>query len=155
LDFLVRRLETDGQFRLYVLDVTKDELAADLGAADSLEAAAIYRLLVEPSVGTAGGQPWAVLVGHYTFGPARDDVELLGWLGQLARRAGAPFLAAASSRVLSCASLARTPDPDDWQAPADAETWEALRGAPEARYLGLALPRFLLRLPYGKQTRPA
>ncbi len=71
--------------------------------------------------------------------------------------AGAPFIAAASDRLLGCESLAQTPDPREWRRPADAEgsrVWEALRKLPEASYLGLALPRFLLRLPYGADTVP-
>jgi type VI secretion system protein ImpC len=154
-DLLVRRLETGPQLELYLLDVPREELAADLAGADDVRATATYRRLAEPSGARPGGPPWAVLVGNYAFGPARQDVELLGRLGQLARQAGAPFLAAASSRVLGCASLGGAPEPDDWQAAADAGPWEALRASPEARYLGLALPRFLLRLPYGQRTRPA
>lgn len=157
LDFLVRRLDTDEGLRLFLLDVTRDELAADLMSADDLTKTATYRLLVERSTGTAGGQPWAVLLGHYTFGPARQDAELLGRLALVAGRAGAPLLAAASPALLGCRSLAAMPDPDDWNQPVaaeDDETWAVLRQLPEAAYLGLALPRFLLRLPYGKDTSP-
>jgi type VI secretion system protein ImpC len=82
-------------------------------------------------------------------------VALLGRLGQLARRLGAPFLAAASSRVLGCPSLTEAPEPATWQAVPEAGTWDALRATPEAGSLGLALPRFLLRLPYGSRSRPA
>lgn len=158
LAFLVRRLETDGQLKLYLLDISRAELATDLAAADDLGATGIYRLLVEQTVGTPGAQPWALVVGNYTFGPARADAELLGRLAKIAHGAGAPFLAAASPRLLGCASLADTPDPDDWKLPLDPQgqaAWAALRGLPEASYLGLVLPRFLLRLPYGKDTDPA
>ena len=57
--------------------------------------------------------------------------------------------------MLGCESLAATPDPDDWRLaldPNDRQAWEALRKLPESSYLGLALPRFLLRLPYGPGT---
>src|SRR5262249_1900893 len=115
-----------------------------------------YRLLVEQTVGTPGAQPWSVLAGHYTFGATLADVELLGRIALIARRAGAPFIAAASPAAVGCASFGKTPDPADWK-DMDSDTleiWEALRGLADARYLGLALPRFLLRLPYGKDTDP-
>jgi type VI secretion system protein ImpC len=66
-------------------------------------------------------------------------------------------LAAANPHLLGCESLAETPDPDDWRFEEDAgvrEAWHSLRALPEAAYVGLALPRFLLRLPYGPDTEP-
>src|SRR5207244_7572537 len=67
LFFLVRRLPTDAKLKLYLLDVSKAELAADLGAADDLSASGVYKLLVEQTVKTPGAPPWALVVGHYTF----------------------------------------------------------------------------------------
>ncbi len=153
--FLVRRVETGAQLKLYLLDVSKTELAADLASADDLSQTGIYKLLVEKTVGTPGAEPWAVLVGSYTWVPARNDAELLGRLARIASAAGAPFLSAASSRLLGCASFAETPNPRDWSGRTDAEgakSWELLRKLPEASYVGLVLPRFLLRLPYGEKT---
>ena len=154
---LIRRLETDTKLRLFLVDISKDELIADFNAAEDLTATALYRLLVEQSIGTPGGQPWAVLAGAYTFGQGREDVELLADIGAIARQAGAPFLAAADPRILGCASLAATPDPRHWKPDADAEgneRWQALRSLPQAASLGLALPRFLARQPYGNDTEP-
>jgi type VI secretion system protein ImpC len=152
LYFLVRRLDTDAQLKLFLLDVSRAELAADLSAGEDLAATGLYRLLVEQTVGTPGAPPWSVLVGHYSFGPG--DAGLLGRLAKIAAQAGAPLVAAAHPSLLGCASLAQTPDPAQWQPldEANEALWAALRGLPEARYLGLALPRFLLRLPYGKET---
>ena len=157
LYFLVSRLETDTKLKLYILDVSKAELAADLHSSNDLQATGIYRLLVERTVGTPGAEPWAVLAGNYTFDQTPADVELLSRMARIAQRAGSPFIAAASPHVLGCESLAEQPDPDDWQVTAareDSQAWESLRQRPEASYLGLALPRFLLRLPYGKETEP-
>ena len=153
--FLVRRMETGTQLKLYLIDITKEELAADLMSAADLRASGTYRLLVEKSVGTPGAEPWALLIGNYSFAAGREDAELLGRLGKIAKAAGAPFVAAASPRLLGCRSLAETPHPREWKLAPDAEgaaAWSALRAIPEARWVGLALPRFLLRLPYGKQT---
>jgi type VI secretion system protein ImpC len=154
LFFLVRRLETDVTLKLYLLDVSKAELAAGLRDAADLRASAMYRLLVEQTVETPGAEPWAVVAGNYAFDDCVEDIVLLGYLGGIARAAGAPFLAAASPRVLGAESLGDTPAPENWK-PVSAErlqAWGILRNFPEARHLGLAMPRFLLRLPYGKET---
>jgi type VI secretion system protein ImpC len=157
LRFLVRRLDPDATLQLHALDVSKADLVHDLSATEDLRATGTYRLLVERTVGTRGGQPWGVLLGHYTFGPTREDVEVLGRLAKLAGQAGAPVLAGASPHFLGVESLADRPDPDDWQPLADAdsrEAWSALRHLPEAAGLGLALPRLLLRMPYGRESDP-
>ena len=155
--FLVRRIETGPQLKLYLIDISKAELAADLSSSQDFRASETYRLLVEKTVETPGAEPWAMIVGNYTFGPEHEDADLLGKFARIATAAGAPFIAAASSRLLGCASLSDTPHPRDWHLPPDtdgATAWSALRGLPEASAIGLALPRFLLRLPYGKKTDP-
>jgi type VI secretion system protein ImpC len=155
--FLVRHLDTGANLRLYLIDVSRAELAADLLATEDLHLTGIYRLLVEQTVGTPGAPPWAIVAGAYTFDQTEEDVQILGRMARIAGQAGAPFLAAAHERILGCAILAATPDPADWHPEADAagnERWQGLRRLPEAAYLGLALPRFLLRLPYGPDTSP-
>ncbi len=154
--FLLSRLKTDATLKVYLLDISRQELAADLMTGDDLQASALYRLLVEQSVQTFGGAPWSVLTGLYDFGATGDDVAILGRMANIARVANAPFVAAANDSLLGCRSLAVTPDPDDWQ-PLSGEVntaWAALRSLPAASSLGLGLPRFLLRLPYGEKTDP-
>jgi type VI secretion system protein ImpC len=152
LDFLVRGLETGPKLKVFILDMSNQEVAADLAAAGDLRQTALYKILVEQTVRTPGAHPWALVVGLFDFGPQIADVNLLGRFGLLASQAKAPFLAGGSTRLFGCKSLADTPYPEDWKSAEDLEGWDLIRGLPEARYLGLVLPRFLLRLPYGKET---
>jgi type VI secretion system protein ImpC len=154
VDFLLRRLDVDGPLTLHLLDASPEELREDLLAGDDLSKPGLHRLLVEKTVGTPGAHPWAAFVVLGSFGPSREDAEALGRLAKVASKAGTAVLAGAEPGLVGCASLAATPDPDDWSAPAGegAEAWAALRRLPEARFVGLALPRLLLRLPYGKET---
>jgi type VI secretion system protein ImpC len=157
LDFLVSGLETDARLKLYVLDMSKSELAGDLSGVNDLRTTGLYKLLVEQTVDTPGGEPWAAIAGNYTFERTREDAELLGRVAKIAGAAGAPFIAGAHANLLGCDSLACNPDPDDWQTTMDEggdPAWQSLHKLPEAAYLGLALPRFLLRLPYGAKTEP-
>jgi len=154
VDFLLRRLDVDGPLTLHLVDISSEELRTDLLAGDELSKTGLHRLLVEKTVGTPGAHPWAAFVLLGSFGPSPSDAEALGRLARIASKAGTAVLAWAEPGLLGCASLAVTPDPDDWTEPAGAgaEAWAALRRLPEARYVGLALPRLLLRLPYGKET---
>jgi type VI secretion system protein ImpC len=157
LPFLVSRLETDALLKLYVLDVSKSELSADLGRVENLRSTGFYRLLVEQTVETPGAEPWAVIIGTYYFEQCLDDIEFIGRIAKIAKASGAPFIAAASDKMVCHDPLAKTPDPDDWKLSVSleaAQAWQALRKIPEAAYIGLVLPRFLLRLPYSADTDP-
>lgn len=157
LSFLVSRLETDSRLQLYVLDVTQEELAADLFGSENLRRTALYKLLVEQAIETAGGQPWAVVAGKYTFEKTTEHISLLGRMAKVVGAAGISFIAGAGDRFLCARTLAETPDPDQWHPRKDQEAddnWQSLRQMAEAQNVGLCLPRFLLRLPYGKNTDP-
>ena len=153
--FMARNIETSDRLKLFLIDVSKEELARDLASSQDLSSTGIYRLLVEKTVGTPGAEPWAVLAGNFTFEPSQRDAVLLARMAKVAALAGAPFLGGASPHLLGCESVADLPDPRQWTkkpTPEAAAAWAALRGLSESRYVGLALPRFLLRLPYGKDT---
>ncbi len=155
--FLVRNLDAGPRLKLLLIDISKEELARDLASSPDITSTGTYQLLVDKSVGTPGAEPWAILLGNYLFDSSRENVELLGRMAKVAAAARAPFLSAASPDMLGCSSVADLPDVRKWTQPAAPEAaaaWNALRTIPEASYLGLALPRFLIRLPYGKATIP-
>ena len=129
VDLLVRRLQTNADLKVYLFDITKAELQDDLAAVDDPRSSGLFHLLAQ------GVDRWGVIVGNYVFQQSTPDAELLKRLSGLASAAGAPFLAESAP-----------PEPDP------PEDWSALRHSPDAQWVGLALPRFLLRLPYGPDT---
>ena len=149
---LVRTLDTDSQLRLYLIDISREELVSDLS--EDLRQSGLYRLFVEKGIQTPGANPWSLMLGNYRFGAGGQDLEDLSGLAAIARAAGAAFVAEAGSTLLGCKSLADTPHPRDWKSTAVSQSWAKLRSLPEAASLALALPRFLLRLPYGRKTSP-
>ena len=85
------------------------------------------------------------------------DAILLARLGALGQMLGAPVVAGADAGFVGCPSFFEFPDPSDWTTkinPADRRAWDVLRTLPEAAWIGLALPRFMIRLPYGENTDP-
>ncbi|MCP5119957.1 MAG: hypothetical protein GY953_54865 [bacterium] len=145
LYILVRRVETSVSLKLYLVDISKEELAADLGAAGDLRDAGVYRLLSESSAEA----PHSVLVGDYAFGADKQQLDLLARLGTVAGAIGAPLIAAAHPSLAGCRSFAE----DDWTLEPD-PAWQAFRRLKVASSIGLAAPRWLLRLPYGADTDP-
>jgi type VI secretion system protein ImpC len=150
----VTTVELGDEVELHLLDVSKSELQADLATSnDDPATSALCRRLAQSRV--AGiERPWSLLVGHYSFGANESDLGLLQHLGAIASHAGGPLLAAAEASLAGCDRLDEHTQPRDW-AFADAgieRGWRALRHSPTAAWIGLALPRILLRLPYGKKT---
>jgi type VI secretion system protein ImpC len=140
--WLTSSLELDEQLQLHLFDVTREELLADIvGAQGKLAQTGLYRALVARWRNVPGAEGWSCLVGLIDFGPSDADIGLLAALGLIASHAGAPFLAGADLALAG----------DDQRALAG---WNALRRSEAAPSLGLAAPRVLLRLPYGKDTDP-
>ena len=97
--------------------------------------------------------PWAAFVSLETFGKSVADLETLAAMTVLAASSRTPVLAAASPDLLGCKSLASDPDPRGWKPDGGlTAAWNMIRGLPAARTLGLVMPRFLLRLPYGQKA---
>jgi len=147
VELLVRKVDGGGNLQIVLFDVTAEEVAADLSQADSLNETGLYKLLVEQPALDAQQGAFAVIVGAYTFEQTPPHAELLGRMAKIATSARAPFLAAVSNDCI------KKLKPDEIH-PLIKESWAALRALPEANYLGLTAPRFMLRWPYGKKTEP-
>lgn len=155
--WLVENLDLDVSLRLSVLDLSKEELIADARLAnETIRDSALFGMLVERPGRPSDEPPWSVIVGNYSFGPGADELRALELMGSVGARLGATFLAAAAPALAGCDDLEASPDPRDWQAAAmpGAEQWNELRKSEAAAFIGLAMPRILMRLPYGEKTDP-
>ena len=142
MHWLISSLELDETLQLHLFDVGRDELLADVVAAQGqLAQTGLYAALADRWRNVPGGESWTLLAGLYRFGASDTDVGLLAALGLIASQAGGPFVAAGDPTLASA------------DAPALAG-WNALRASEAAPWLGLAAPRVLLRLPYGKGSDP-
>jgi predicted component of type VI protein secretion system len=146
VEFLVRRIETGARMEIVLYDVSAEELAADLAASEALETSGLYGLMVEQPAQDAHQGALSAVIGLYTFELTPPHAELLGRIAQIAAAARAPFIAGIGADAL------KTPLHE--QHPLIKDAFAALQALPEAAYLGLACPRFLLRMPYGKKSDP-
>ncbi len=159
LHYLVNNTETDAMLKIRVLNVSKKELGKTLrrfkGA--NWDQSPIFKKIYEEEYGQLGGEPYACLVGDYYFDQSPPDVELLGEMSKICAAAHAPFLAAASPSLFQMESWKELSNPRDltkiFSTPEYA-SWRSLRESDDARYLGLTLPRFLARQPYGAKSDP-
>jgi type VI secretion system protein ImpC len=155
----VTNSETDETLKIRVMNVSKQELGRTLkrykGAA--WDQSPVFKKVYEEEFGQLGGEPFGCLVGDYHFDQTPPDVELLGEMAKIASAAHAPFIAGASPTVMQMESWRELSNPRDltkiFSSPEYAG-WRSLRESEDARYLGLAMPRFLARTPYGAKTNP-
>jgi len=157
LYLLVRRAETSTELKIYIYDISHDELADDLKSVTDLSDSTLFRILVREAVDTPGAEPWAVVAGNYAFLPDKDDIAALMRVAKICAAADAPFISHMRPDVIGVPSLAEQPDVAKWDLSTDGNAgklWSVLRGMPEAAYLGMTMPRFLSRLPYGSETEP-
>ena len=159
LSFLVGGIENSFMHKIKVLDISKQELGRTLRKfrGTAWDQSPIFKKIYEEEYGQFGGEPFGVVIGDYAFDHSPQDVQLLGDMAQIAAAAHAPFIAAAAPSVMQMESWGELANPRDltriFQTPEYA-AWRSLRESEDARYLGLCMPRFLARLPYGAKTDP-
>ncbi len=157
LYFLVRRIETDSDLKVYLFDISKDEIAANLKSINNLHESVYYQWTAGEKLENSLGEPWAVVCGNYDFSPNVDDVAALIRIGQISANANTPFISHIRPDILGVASLSETPNSSNWRLSEEStenKLWTTLRDQKESEYLGMAMPRLLGRLPYGYTTDP-
>jgi type VI secretion system protein ImpC len=159
LHHLVNNTETDEMLKIRVMNVSKQELGKTLKRykGTAWDQSPIFKKVYEEEFGQFGGEPFGCLVGDYYFSQSPQDVELLGEMAKIAAAAHTPFIAAADPKLMGMGSWQELANPRDltkiFTTPEYA-SWRSLRDSDDARYIGLAMPRFLARTPYGAKTNP-
>ena len=113
---------------------------------------------MRPSTALTAATPTACSSGDYEFGRHPDDTELLNKISGVAAAAHAPFVSAAYAKLFDMEDffiLAKPRDLSKIFESTELIKWRSFRDSEDSRYVTLTLPRVLLRLPYGKNTKPA
>jgi type VI secretion system protein ImpC len=159
LHYLVNNSETDTMLKIRVLNVSKKDLAKTLkrfkGAA--WDQSPIFKKLYEQEYGQLGGEPYACVVSDYYFDHSPQDVETLGELAKIGAACHSPVLTAAAPSLFGMESWSELGNPRDLQkifSTPDYAAWRSLRDSEDSRYLGVTMPRFLARRPYGAKSDP-
>ncbi|MGT2475788.1 EvpB family type VI secretion protein [Paraburkholderia steynii] len=159
LHYLVNNTETDETLKIRVMNISKGELHKTLKKykGTAWDQSPFFKKLYEEEYGQFGGEPYGSLVADYYFDNSGPDVDLLTQIAKISAAAHAPFIAAADPSVMLMDSWQELANPRDltkiFQTPEHA-AWRSLRESEDSRYIGLAMPRFLARAPYGAKTNP-
>jgi type VI secretion system protein ImpC len=159
LHHLVNNTETDEMLKIRVMNISKADLGKTLKRykGTAWDQSPLFKKVYEEEYGQFGGEPFGALVGDYYFDQTAPDVELLGEMSKVAAAAHCPFITGASPTVMGMGAWTELANPRDltkiFTTPEYAG-WRSLRESEDSRYIGLAMPRFLARLPYGAKTNP-
>lgn len=159
LHFLVSRTEINDKLKIRVLNITKTELRNTLrkykGAA--WDTSPLFKKLYEEEYGVLGGNPFGCLIGDFYFNQTTTDADTLREISKIAAAAHIPFLSAVDSSMFGLQAWQELSNPRDLTAifsTPEYASWNSLRKSDDSRYLGLIMPRFLGRTPYGAKTNP-
>lgn len=159
LHYLVNNTETDDQLKIRVMSISKKEMHKTLKKfkGTAWDQSPIFKKVYEEEFGQFGGEPYGSLVADYHFDHSPPDVELLGEMAKIAAAAHAPLITGANPTLFQMDSWSELANPRDltkiFQTPEYA-SWRSLRESEDSKYVGMAMPRFLGRLPYGSKTAP-
>ena len=159
LKYLVDNSDPDEMLKIRVLNISKNDLRKTMRRykGTGWDQSPIFKKLYEEEYGQFGGEPYGCLVGDYHFDHTAPDVELLGEMARVAAAAHAPFISGASPNIMQMSSWQELANPRDLTkifSNTEYVAWRALRESDDSKYVGLAMPRFLSRMPYGALTNP-
>lgn len=157
LHHLVMNSETGSQLKIRMLNISKKELSRDLEKAVEFDQSQIFKKIYESEFGTAGGEPYAALIGDYEFSTHPDDISLLTKMSNVAAAGFCPFISAASPNMFGFDSFTELSKPRDLEKIFDSAEyiqWRSFRDSDDSRFVTLTMPRVLARLPYGQDTKP-
>lgn len=159
LHYLVNNTESDELLKIRVFNISKNELAKTLKKfkGTSWDQSPVFKKIYEQEYGQLGGEPYGALVADYYFDHSAPDVELLSSMAKISAAAHAPLISAVDPAVMLMDSWQELANPRDltklFQTPEHA-AWRSFRESDDSRYVGLTMPRFLSRAPYGAKTNP-
>ncbi len=159
LHHLVHNTEVDELLKIRVMNISKKELHRNMRRYKGVgwDQSPIFKKVYEEEYGQFGGEPFGCLVGDYYFDHSPPDVELLGEMAKVSAAAHCPFIAGASPAMMQMDSWQELANPRDLTkifTNTEYAAWRSLRDSDDSKYIGLAMPRFLARLPYGAKTNP-
>jgi len=157
LNHLVMNSETSTQLKIRVLNISKKELTKDLEKAVEFDQSQTFKKIYESEFGTAGGEPYAALIGDYEFSGHPDDLDLLTNMSNIAAAGFCPFISAAAPEMFGFDSFTELSKPRDLEKIFDSAEyikWRSFRDSEDSRFVTLTMPRVLARLPYGTDTKP-
>jgi type VI secretion system protein ImpD len=157
LRYLIDQVPEGADVKIRVLQVTWKELTKDQERAIEFDQSQLFRKVYSDEFGTPGGEPFGLLIGNYDIchrpyaDHPSDDLATLAAISSVAAASFAPFIAGVDPRFFEFDSFTQFEQPIDVTKSfeqLDYLKWRSFRETEDSRFVGLAMPRILLRAPH-------
>lgn len=151
LYYLVSQIDFTNPIKIDLIDISKEALSQDFSESTDVTESGLYQHVYTQEYDTPGGEPISVIIGDYDFSKDANDIDLLKKISNVSAAAHCPFVGCVGTEFFGQETLEQVLQINDlttYMSGADFLRWKAFRQQPDARYIGLCFPRFLLRLPY-------
>jgi type VI secretion system protein ImpD len=154
---LVRMPVSTSPVQIRIFPAKWKEIARDIERSADFDQSRLFELIYSQEFDMPGGQPYGLLIGDYSIADGinpvtkTNDLSIIESVASIAAAAFSPFICAAHPSLFEIENygdLDRVPDLTFLLNPNRAPRWNRLRQAADTRFLGLALPRILVRSPY-------
>ena len=155
--YLVEQIDETQNIKLKFLDISWAEVTKDIGRAMEFDQSQLFHKVYSEEYGTPGGEPYGAIIGDYEISHKishkhpYDDIATLDGIGQIAAAAFSPFIASASAELFGMDDFTDLSQPLNFQsifAQKEYIKWHSLREKTDSRFVGLTLPKILMRRPY-------
>ncbi len=149
--------------KIRVLDITWAEITKDVNRAIEFDQSQLFQKIYSEEYDKPGGEPYGVVladfeVAHKPFeGHRFNDIPTLEHLAEIASAAFSPILVNAAPELFEMDNFDRLSYPVNLKqlfSESDYIEWNRLREHPDTKFLGITLPRVLMRKPYELTIAP-
>ena len=157
LKMMVDRTDFSQNIKIEMINASKEDLYDDFEDSPDITKSGLYKLAYTAEYGQFGGEPVGTIIANYSFGPNSVDMKILQNAAAVSAVAHAPFIASAGPEFFGLEEFDGLPNLKElssiFEGPQFAK-WRSFRESEDARYVGLTMPRFLLRAPYDPENNP-
>lgn len=151
--YLIDNTEFRQNIRIEVLNVSKDNMLEDFQDCKDWQKSGLFKTVYRDQYNTFGGNPYGLMVSNFEFDNRTPDVQLLSEIARVSAVAKCPFIGGVSAKMFgkkedSFVGLPRMAEMYEIFEQPQYTKWNSFRETDDSRYIGLAMPRFLLRKPY-------
>lgn len=152
---ILRNLPINQQFKIKVLNANIQELKQDLNDAIDFDQSQLFKWLYESEYGTYGGTPYTTLLIDYYIEKVQEDFQFLIKISQIAACAHMPTVLSIGPSIFDVDSIEKIYNINNISKifeSSDMISFSNFRETDDARYVAFVCPRFMGRIPYGKDN---
>ena len=150
---------SEKQIKIKVLNISARELNKDLTRAIEFDQSHAFKLIYSEELDKPGGEPFGVIIGNYAFShqptsELQDSISILKNISYICSQAFTPFISSIHTNQIGIDhfyEIKHTLDISNIFQQKEYDRWRALQSSIESRFIGLTLPRVLMRQPYNHE----